>query len=176
MPVRRLNHAVLFVRDVAAQRRLLRRHARLRARSRGWPGCTGAAFLRAPSSTNDHDLGLFEIGSAAGASRRRPLHRRPLPPRLGGRDARRPGRDRRPADRARRPGRRHRPRDHQGALRQGPRRARVRGHAGWCPPTGSRRRSSAPATGSPRWTCRPRSTGSAPTPCGGIGISVPAPA
>jgi hypothetical protein len=31
-------------------------------------GLTGAAFLRAPSSTNDHDLGLFEIGSAAGAS------------------------------------------------------------------------------------------------------------
>jgi catechol-2,3-dioxygenase len=26
---------------------------------------TGAAFLRAPGSTNDHDLGLFQIGSAA---------------------------------------------------------------------------------------------------------------
>ena len=28
----------------------------------------GAAFLRAPASTNDHDLGLFEIGSAAAPS------------------------------------------------------------------------------------------------------------
>jgi hypothetical protein len=27
-----------------------------------------AAFLRAPESTNDHDLGLFEIGSQAGGS------------------------------------------------------------------------------------------------------------
>src|SRR5688572_20358704 len=27
----------------------------------------GAAFLRAPGSTNDHDLGLFEIGRGAGA-------------------------------------------------------------------------------------------------------------
>ena len=30
-----------------------------------WPG---AAFLRAPGSTNDHDLGLFEIGDQAGPS------------------------------------------------------------------------------------------------------------
>src|SRR5690349_22803743 len=28
----------------------------------------GAAFLRAPGSTNDHDLGLFSIGDAAGPS------------------------------------------------------------------------------------------------------------
>ena len=34
-------------------------------------GLTGAAFLQAPGSTNDHDLGLFEIGSAGG--------RRPAP-------------------------------------------------------------------------------------------------
>jgi catechol-2,3-dioxygenase len=27
-----------------------------------------AAFLRAPDSTNDHDLGLFEIGAQAGSS------------------------------------------------------------------------------------------------------------
>jgi catechol-2,3-dioxygenase len=31
-------------------------------------GFGGAAFLQAPGSTNDHDLGLFEIGAAAGAS------------------------------------------------------------------------------------------------------------
>ncbi len=28
----------------------------------------GAAFLQAPASTNDHDLGLFQIGAAAGPS------------------------------------------------------------------------------------------------------------
>jgi catechol-2,3-dioxygenase len=31
-------------------------------------GLRGAAFLRAPSSTNDHDLGLFEIGAQAAPS------------------------------------------------------------------------------------------------------------
>ena len=31
-------------------------------------GFRGAAFLRAPGSTNDHDLGLFEIGAGAGPS------------------------------------------------------------------------------------------------------------
>jgi catechol-2,3-dioxygenase len=67
MPVRRLNHAVLFVRDVAASAAF---YADMHgfAPIEGMDGLTGAAFLRAPSSTNDHDLGLFEIGSAAGAS------------------------------------------------------------------------------------------------------------
>jgi len=31
-------------------------------------GIPGAAFLQAPGSTNDHDLGLFEIGADAGPS------------------------------------------------------------------------------------------------------------
>ena len=67
MPVRRLNHAVLFVRDVAASTAF---YADILGFTpiEGMAGLTGAAFLRAPSSTNDHDLGLFEIGSAAGAS------------------------------------------------------------------------------------------------------------
>ena len=34
----------------------------------GMAGIPGAAFLRAPGSTNDHDLGMFEIGAAAGPS------------------------------------------------------------------------------------------------------------
>ena len=50
----------------------------------------GAAFLRAPGSTNDHDLGLFQIGSRGRAVRRRPDDGRALPPGLGGRHARRP--------------------------------------------------------------------------------------
>jgi catechol 2,3-dioxygenase-like lactoylglutathione lyase family enzyme len=44
-----------------AQRRVLPRRA-------GLPGRDEHAFLRAPDSTNDHDLGLFEIGDSATAS------------------------------------------------------------------------------------------------------------
>jgi len=65
MAIHRLNHAVLYVRDVA--------------RSVAFYGDVlgfevvheiggKAAFLRADGSTNDHDLGLFEIGPAAGPS------------------------------------------------------------------------------------------------------------
>jgi catechol-2,3-dioxygenase len=64
MPVTRLNHAVLYVRDVE-------RSARFYADVLGFrPVLTapGAAFLQASGSTNDHDLGLFQIGSAAGSS------------------------------------------------------------------------------------------------------------
>ena len=63
MPVTRLNHAVLYVRDVA-------RSVAFYGDVLGFTSVMampGAAFLRAPGSTNDHDLGLFEIG-AAGAS------------------------------------------------------------------------------------------------------------
>ncbi len=67
MPVRRLNHAVLFVRDVRASVAFYSEVLGF-APIEGMDGLTGAAFLRAPSSTNDHDLGLFEIGSAAAPS------------------------------------------------------------------------------------------------------------
>ena len=67
MPVRRLNHAVLFVRDVAASVAFYGDVLGF-APIEGMDTLKGAAFLRAPSSTNDHDLGLFEIGAAAGPS------------------------------------------------------------------------------------------------------------
>jgi catechol-2,3-dioxygenase len=67
MPVRRLNHAVLFVRDVERSVAFYRDVLGF-APIEGMAELKGAAFLRAPSSTNDHDLGLFEIGSAAGPS------------------------------------------------------------------------------------------------------------
>ncbi len=67
MPVRRLNHAVLFVRDVEASVAFYRDVLGF-APIEGMDAVKGAAFLRAPSSTNDHDLGLFEIGSAAAPS------------------------------------------------------------------------------------------------------------
>src|SRR5215218_7120729 len=67
MPVRRLNHAVLFVRDVERSAAFYREVLGF-APIEGMDGLRGAAFLRAPASTNDHDLGLFEIGAQAGPS------------------------------------------------------------------------------------------------------------
>ncbi|GAA4541138.1 VOC family protein [Pseudonocardia xishanensis] len=64
MPVQRLNHAVLYVREVD-------RSVDFYATTLGFrvvmsiPG--RAAFLQAEGSTNDHDLGLFAIGADAGA-------------------------------------------------------------------------------------------------------------
>jgi len=63
MPVTRLNHAVLYVRDVAVTREFYENV--LGFRTLIWmPG--QAAFFQAPGSTNDHDLGTFQIGSGAG--------------------------------------------------------------------------------------------------------------
>jgi catechol-2,3-dioxygenase len=60
MAVRRLNHAVLYVhgleRTVDFYRSTLGFEVRMEIPGR-------AAFLRAPGSDNDHDLGLFEIGT-----------------------------------------------------------------------------------------------------------------
>ncbi len=52
----------------------------------------GAAFLRAPDSTNDHDLGLFQIGAEAGPSGAGRSDGRAVPPGLGGRHPRRSAR------------------------------------------------------------------------------------
>jgi catechol-2,3-dioxygenase len=69
MAVRRLNHAVLYVngleRTVDFYRATLGFEVRLQIPGR-------AAFLRAPGSANDHDLGLFEIGT--GRAPDRPEH------------------------------------------------------------------------------------------------------
>ena len=64
MPVRRLNHAVLYVRDLARAVSFYRGTLGLEVRTEV-PG--RAAFLRSPDSVNDHDLGLFEIGGAPNA-------------------------------------------------------------------------------------------------------------
>jgi catechol-2,3-dioxygenase len=64
MGVHRLNHAVLYVRDV--QRSVEFYGAMLGFRHiEGMEALRGAAFLRAPGSSNDHDLGLFEVGAGA---------------------------------------------------------------------------------------------------------------
>ncbi|HEV7204616.1 MAG TPA: VOC family protein [Jatrophihabitans sp.] len=65
MAIHRLNHAVLYVRDVAVSvafyRDVLGFEVLMELGGK-------AAFLRAPDSANDHDLGLFEIGAQAGPS------------------------------------------------------------------------------------------------------------
>jgi catechol-2,3-dioxygenase len=61
MAVRRLNHAVLYVRDLAGTVDFYRAALGFEVRAE-IPG--RAAFLRAAGSSNDHDLGLFEVADA----------------------------------------------------------------------------------------------------------------
>ncbi|HUZ57138.1 MAG TPA: VOC family protein [Streptosporangiaceae bacterium] len=62
MPVRRLNHAVLYVRDLTATVDFYRDALGFEVRMEV-PG--RAAFLRAPDSANDHDLGVFAVPDGA---------------------------------------------------------------------------------------------------------------
>ncbi|MDX6277007.1 MAG: hypothetical protein QOJ72_1135 [Nocardioidaceae bacterium] len=64
MPVTRLNHAVLYVRDVDASVEFYSAVLGFRTVM----AMPGAAFLQASGSNNDHDLGLFQIGPQAGPS------------------------------------------------------------------------------------------------------------
>ena len=66
MSVRRLNHAVLYVRDA-------RRSADFYTEVLGFVvrhaiGDGQAIFLGAPNTDNDHDLGLFSVGQQVGGS------------------------------------------------------------------------------------------------------------
>jgi catechol-2,3-dioxygenase len=65
VPIKRLNHAVLFVRDA-------RRSAEFYCGVLGFRQVMAmgdrAVFLQAAQSRNDHDLGLFSIGDAASDS------------------------------------------------------------------------------------------------------------
>ncbi|WP_322769531.1 VOC family protein, partial [Frankia sp. Cr1] len=65
MGIHRLNHVVLYVRDVARTAAFYTDILDFQTVV-SVPG--QAAFLRAPDSTNDHDIGMFQIGAAAGAS------------------------------------------------------------------------------------------------------------
>jgi catechol-2,3-dioxygenase len=64
MPIQRLNHAVLYVRDAEQSAAFYSEVLGFRPVMRR----PGAVFLQAAGSTNDHDLGLFAIGSQAAAS------------------------------------------------------------------------------------------------------------
>ena len=65
VPITRLNHAVLYVRDLERSLAFYQEVLGFHRLPLGFPG---AAFLRAPGSDNDHDLGLFEMGDRAGPS------------------------------------------------------------------------------------------------------------
>ena len=67
MPVTRLNHAVLYVRDAQRSATFYEEVLGFR-RITLVEGFDGAVFLQAPGSTNDHDLGLFTVGEGAAAS------------------------------------------------------------------------------------------------------------
>ncbi|MQA14073.1 MAG: VOC family protein [Pseudonocardiaceae bacterium] len=64
MGIQRLNHAVLYVRDIGRSVDFYTALLGFRVVHR----LAGAAFLQAADSANDHDLGLFEIGAGASAS------------------------------------------------------------------------------------------------------------
>jgi catechol-2,3-dioxygenase len=66
MPIQRLNHAVLYVRDAQASAAWYEEVLGFRRIPIGPDGWTGAVFLQAPGSTNDHDLGLFSVGEQPG--------------------------------------------------------------------------------------------------------------
>jgi catechol-2,3-dioxygenase len=65
MAIFRLNHAVLYVRDLEESVRFYTDVLGFRRVPMTPDGFAGAAFLQAPDSTNDHDLGLFELGPTA---------------------------------------------------------------------------------------------------------------
>jgi catechol-2,3-dioxygenase len=63
MGIFQLNHAVLFVGDLEASVEFYSDVLGFE-QIKDMSGMSGAAFLRAADSTNDHDLGLFEIQGA----------------------------------------------------------------------------------------------------------------
>ncbi|MEW1721198.1 VOC family protein [Streptomyces sp. NPDC093109] len=65
MAINRMNHAVLYVRDVERSAAFYRDVLDFRE---VMSMAGRAVFLQAPGSTNDHDLGLFALGDQAGDS------------------------------------------------------------------------------------------------------------
>ena len=123
MAVRRLNHAVLYVhgleQTVDFYTKTLGFEVRLEIPGR-------AAFLRAPESANDHDLGLFEIGIGHAPDRPQNPGLYHLAWEVGTLADLAEARARLGAGRS--SGGAERPPRVQVALREGPQRHRVRGH------------------------------------------------
>jgi catechol-2,3-dioxygenase len=64
MPIHRLNHAVLFVSDLERSVAFYHDVLGFERIAMDDTDLPGAAFLRAPGSHNDHDLGLFSVPGA----------------------------------------------------------------------------------------------------------------
>ena len=64
MAIKRMNHAVLYVRDAKRTADFYRDVLGFRTVAE----LPGGAFLQAPDSTNDHDIAFFSIGEGAGPS------------------------------------------------------------------------------------------------------------
>lgn len=64
MAIKRMNHAVLYVRDAARSAAFYRDVLGFRTVVE----MPGGAFLQAPDSTNDHDIAFFSVGEQAGPS------------------------------------------------------------------------------------------------------------
>jgi catechol-2,3-dioxygenase len=65
VPIQRLNHAVLYVRDAERSAEFYERVLGFRRLAMA-EAVRGAIFLQAAGSTNDHDLGLFTVGEQPG--------------------------------------------------------------------------------------------------------------
>jgi catechol-2,3-dioxygenase len=63
--VRRLNHAVLYVRDAKRAAAFYEEALGFRTVTEVELGSGSAVFMRAPDTDNDHDLGLFSVGPQA---------------------------------------------------------------------------------------------------------------
>ena len=63
IPIARLNHAVLYVRDATASAEFYGRVFGFEVVERAFGG--RAVFMRSPSGGNHHDLGLFSVGADA---------------------------------------------------------------------------------------------------------------
>ena len=66
MPIKGLNHAVLYVRDIAVTKRFYTEVLDFETMSEDPGG--HYLFMRAPLSENHHDIAFFAIGSGAGPS------------------------------------------------------------------------------------------------------------
>jgi catechol-2,3-dioxygenase len=66
MPITRLNHAVLYVRDAQRSAQWYEETLGFRRVGVGPDDWDGAAFMQAAASTNDHDIAFFTVGDQPG--------------------------------------------------------------------------------------------------------------
>ena len=124
MPITRMNHAVLYVRDAPTTERFYRDVLGFSTVVADPDGAF--AFMRAPASDNHHDIAFFSVGDVgASEAGRRTVGMYHIAWEVPTLDELKAMRDR--LQRGRRARRRQRPRRQQEPLRPRPRRARVRG-------------------------------------------------